>query len=62
MLDIGDVEEVGSVGDGLEVLSLSPDSEVISLVTSSLNLVLMTRDYTPLSETSILQVQQPKKF
>ena len=62
MVGIGEVEEVGAVEAGLEHLSLSPDSEVITLVTGDLNLILMTRDYTPLSETTIHQVKTRIRF
>ena len=51
-----DIEEVGSVAGGLLALDMSPDCEIITLVTAQLNLILMTRDYTPLSETPIHQV------
>ncbi len=53
----GDLEEVGAVSAGLVAFDLSPDSELITLVTAELNLILMTRDYTPLSETQIHQVK-----
>ena len=52
----GDLEEVGAVSAGLLNLELSPDSEIITLVTAELNLIFMTRDYTPLSETQVHQV------
>ena len=60
MGSFGEVEEVGSVESGLESLVLSPDSELVTLVTGDLKLILMTRDYTPLSETAIHQVQIQK--
>jgi hypothetical protein len=54
--DLGEVEEVGSVPAGLLALCLSTDSELVTLVTAAdLRLVIMTRDYMPLSETSIQQ-------
>ena len=49
------MEEVGCVPAGLLALCLSPDSELVTLVTADLRLVIMTRDYTPLSETPIQQ-------
>jgi hypothetical protein len=52
---LGEVEEVGCVPSGLLSLSLSPDSELVTLVTADHKLIIMTRDYTPLSETSIQQ-------
>ena len=52
---VGEVEEVGCVPAGLLALCLSPDSELVTLVTADLRLIIMTRDFTPLSETPIQQ-------
>ena len=54
---LGQVEEVGHVQCGLERLAISPDMEIISLVTRELVVITMTRDYSPIKETSLVESQ-----
>ena len=54
---LGQVEEVGHVECGLERLAISPDMEIISLVTKELVVITMTRDYSPIKETSLVESQ-----
>ena len=54
---LGQVEEVGHVECGLERLSISPDLEIITLVTKELVVITMTRDYSPVKETSLVEGQ-----
>ena len=54
---LGQVEEVGHVECGLERLAISPDLEMISLVTKELVVITMTRDYSPIKETSLVESQ-----
>jgi hypothetical protein len=58
----GEVEEVGCVPSGLLALCLSPDSELVTLVTADHQLIIMTRDYVPLSETPIQQARSTKAW
>ena len=54
----GQVEEVGHVEcGGLERLTISPDLEIITLVTRELVVITMTRDYSPVKETSLVERQ-----
>ena len=53
----GEVEEVGHVECGLERLAISPDLEIITLVTREMVVVTMTRDYSPVKETSLVESQ-----
>ena len=53
----GQVEEVGHVECGLERLTISPDLEIITLVTKELVVITMTRDYSPVKETSLVESQ-----
>ena len=54
----GQVEEVGYVEcGGLERLTISPDLEIITLVTRELVVITMTRDYSPVKETSLVESQ-----
>ncbi|XP_030092760.1 elongator complex protein 1 isoform X1 [Serinus canaria] len=49
------VECVGSVDSGLSVMSWSPDQELILLATGQQTLIMMTRDFEPISEKQIHQ-------
>jgi hypothetical protein len=62
VLGPGEVEEVGCVPSGLLALCLSPDSELVTLVTADHQLIIMTRDYIPLSETPIQQGQSTEAW
>ncbi|NWY91467.1 ELP1 protein, partial [Loxia curvirostra] len=49
------VECVGSVDSGLSVMSWSPDQELVLLATGQQTLIMMTRDFEPISEKQIHQ-------
>ncbi|NXH41735.1 ELP1 protein, partial [Dicaeum eximium] len=49
------VECVGSVDSGLSVMSWSPDQELVLLVTGQQTLIMMTRDFEPITEKQIHQ-------
>ncbi|KAG8454432.1 hypothetical protein GDO86_000888 [Hymenochirus boettgeri] len=54
-LRTGQLECVGSVDNGIVTMSWSPDQELVLLVTGQQTLILMTKDFEPLTETSIHQ-------
>ena len=58
MCDCVQVECVGSVSDGLLFMAWSPDQELVVLVTATSNLLLMTREFDPLTETPL----HPQEF
>ncbi|XP_030327209.1 elongator complex protein 1 isoform X3 [Strigops habroptila] len=49
------VECVGSVDSGLSTMSWSPDQELVLLVTGQQTLIMMTRDFEPITEKQIHQ-------
>ncbi|NXN94720.1 ELP1 protein, partial [Rhinopomastus cyanomelas] len=49
------VECVGSVDGGLSAMSWSPDQELVLLVTDQQTLIMMTRDFEPITEKNIHQ-------
>ncbi|NWV28947.1 ELP1 protein, partial [Origma solitaria] len=49
------VECVGSVDSGLSVMSWSPDQELVLLATGQQTLIMMTRDFEPITEKQIHQ-------
>ncbi|NWS77861.1 ELP1 protein, partial [Crotophaga sulcirostris] len=49
------VECVGSVDSGLSTMSWSPDQELVLLVTGQQTLIMMTRDFEPITEKHIHQ-------
>ncbi|NXI22503.1 ELP1 protein, partial [Sterrhoptilus dennistouni] len=49
------VECVGSVDSGLTVMSWSPDQELVLLATGEQTLIMMTRDFEPITEKQIHQ-------
>ncbi|NWV00667.1 ELP1 protein, partial [Upupa epops] len=49
------VECVGSVEGGLSTMSWSPDQELVLLVTGQQTLIMMTRDFEPITEKNIHQ-------
>ncbi|NXD05323.1 ELP1 protein, partial [Certhia familiaris] len=49
------VECVGSVDSGLSVMSWSPDQELVLLATGQQTLIMMTRDFEPITENQIHQ-------
>ncbi|KAI1239808.1 hypothetical protein IHE44_0011242 [Lamprotornis superbus] len=49
------VECVGSVDSGLSVMSWSPDQELVLLATGQQTLLMMTRDFEPITEKQIHQ-------
>ncbi|NXY14657.1 ELP1 protein, partial [Atrichornis clamosus] len=49
------VECVGSVDSGLSIMSWSPDQELVLLVTGQQTLIMMTRDFEPITEKQIHQ-------
>ncbi|NWH92099.1 ELP1 protein, partial [Aegithalos caudatus] len=49
------VECVGSVDSGLSVMSWSPDQELVLLATGEQTLIMMTRDFEPITEKQIHQ-------
>ncbi|KAJ6653507.1 hypothetical protein lerEdw1_009179 [Lerista edwardsae] len=54
-LNTNQLECVGSVNSGLTVMSWSPDQELILLATGQQTLILMTRDFEPITESHIHQ-------
>ncbi|XP_062985125.1 elongator complex protein 1 [Elgaria multicarinata webbii] len=54
-LNTNQLECVGSVDSGLTVMSWSPDQELILLATGEQTLILMTRDFEPITEKQIHQ-------
>ncbi|KAM6392188.1 elongator complex protein 1 isoform 2-T2 [Rhynochetos jubatus] len=52
-----EVECVGSVEGGLSAVSWSPDRELVLLVTARHRLVLMTRDFEPVAERRLHQLE-----
>ena len=44
---------MGSVEDGILCMSWSPDQEVLVLVTGAHKLLLMTREFDPITETPL---------
>ncbi|NWZ66404.1 ELP1 protein, partial [Acrocephalus arundinaceus] len=54
-LSMKQVECVGSVDSGLSVMSWSPDQELILLATGQQTLIMMTRDFEPVTEKQIYQ-------
>ncbi|NWW75243.1 ELP1 protein, partial [Climacteris rufus] len=49
------VECVGSVDSGLSIMSWSPDQELVLLATGQHTLIMMTRDFEPITEKQIHQ-------
>ncbi|XP_019141751.3 elongator complex protein 1 isoform X1 [Corvus cornix cornix] len=49
------VECVGNVDSGLSVMSWSPDQELVLLATGQQTLIMMTRDFEPITEKQIHQ-------
>ncbi|XP_030050201.1 LOW QUALITY PROTEIN: elongator complex protein 1 [Microcaecilia unicolor] len=49
------LECVGTVDSGLSVISWSPDQELVLLVTGQETLILMTKEFEPIAETSLNQ-------
>ncbi|NXM09600.1 ELP1 protein, partial [Tyrannus savana] len=49
------VECVGSVDSGLSIMSWSPDQELVLLATGQQTLIMMTRDFEPITEKQIHQ-------
>ncbi|NXG38342.1 ELP1 protein, partial [Dromaius novaehollandiae] len=54
-LSTKEVECVGTVDSGLSTMSWSPDQELVLLVTGQQTLIMMTRDFEPLTEKQIHQ-------
>ncbi|XP_053152416.1 elongator complex protein 1 isoform X2 [Hemicordylus capensis] len=54
-LNTNQLECVGSVEGGLTVMSWSPDQELVLLATGQQTLILMTRDFEPITESHIHQ-------
>nr|DBA28623.1 TPA: hypothetical protein GDO54_008951 [Pyxicephalus adspersus] len=54
-LNTGQLECVGSVDSGIAAMSWSPDQELVLLVTGQQTLILMTKDFEPISEIPIHQ-------
>uniref|UniRef100_A0A8C3Y2M2 Elongator complex protein 1 n=1 Tax=Catharus ustulatus TaxID=91951 RepID=A0A8C3Y2M2_CATUS len=54
-LNTKQVECVGSVDSGLSVMSWSPDQELVLLATGQQTLIMMTRDFEPITEKQIHQ-------
>lgn len=54
-LSTGQLECVGSVDSGIVAMSWSPDQELVLLVTGQQTLILMTKDFEPISEIPIHQ-------
>ncbi|XP_034996299.1 elongator complex protein 1 isoform X1 [Zootoca vivipara] len=54
-LNTNQLECVGSVDSGLTVMSWSPDQELVLLATGQQTLILMTRDFEPITESQIHQ-------
>ncbi|XP_062455173.1 elongator complex protein 1 isoform X2 [Rhea pennata] len=54
-LNTKEVECVGSVDSGLSTMSWSPDQELVLLVTGQQTLIMMTRDFEPITEKQIHQ-------
>ncbi|KAM5194035.1 elongator complex protein 1 [Mantella aurantiaca] len=54
-LNTSQLECVGSVDSGIATMSWSPDQELILLVTGQETLILMTKDFEPISEIPIHQ-------
>ncbi|NXS51860.1 ELP1 protein, partial [Brachypteracias leptosomus] len=54
-LDTKQVECVGSVDSGLSTMSWSPDQELVLLATGQQTLIMMTRDFEPITEKQIHQ-------
>ena len=44
---------MGSVSDGIQCMAWSPDQDVLVLITGVGNLLLMTRDFDPLTEVPL---------
>ncbi|XP_053559202.1 elongator complex protein 1 [Bombina bombina] len=51
----GQLECVGSVDSGIVTMSWSPDQELVLLVTGQQSLIMMTKDFEPITETPIHQ-------
>lgn len=49
---------MGDVDDGIEQMAWSPDQDLVVMVTGAGNLLLMTRDFDPLTEVAMF----PKEF
>ncbi|NXE54820.1 ELP1 protein, partial [Casuarius casuarius] len=54
-LSTKEVECVGTVDSGLSTMSWSPDQELVLLVTGQQTLIMMTRDFEPITEKQIHQ-------
>ncbi|MEE6508366.1 hypothetical protein FKM82_020719, partial [Ascaphus truei] len=54
-LNSGQLECVGSVDSGIVAMSWSPDQELVLLVTGQQTLIMMTKDFEPITETPIHQ-------
>ncbi|XP_069486709.1 elongator complex protein 1 isoform X2 [Ambystoma mexicanum] len=54
-LNTNQLECVGSVDSGLAAMSWSPDQELVLLVTGQQTLIMMTKDFEPITETPIHQ-------
>ncbi|XP_068089818.1 elongator complex protein 1 [Hyperolius riggenbachi] len=54
-LNTGQLECVGSVDSGIVAMSWSPDQELVLLVTGQQTLIMMTKDFEPISEVPIHQ-------
>ncbi|XP_071964263.1 elongator complex protein 1-like [Antedon mediterranea] len=53
-----EIECIGSVDQGLKAVSWSPDQELVVLATGQDTLILMTKDFDPITETSL----HPEEF
>ncbi|XP_061166857.1 putative elongator complex protein 1 [Saccostrea echinata] len=49
----GQVESVGDVSSGIRAMSWSPDQEILVLATGQDTLIMMTREFDPITEKSI---------
>lgn len=54
-LTTNQLECVGTVDSGLTAMSWSPDQELVLLVTGQQTLIMMTRDFEPITETPVHQ-------
>lgn len=49
----GQIESVGDVGSGIRAMSWSPDQEILVLATGQDTLIMMTREFDPITEKSL---------
>uniref|UniRef100_A0A3P8U359 Elongator complex protein 1 n=1 Tax=Amphiprion percula TaxID=161767 RepID=A0A3P8U359_AMPPE len=52
---VGGAENVGSVDSGLTSMSWSPDEELVILTTGQETIIMMTKDFEPITEVGIHQ-------